>query len=987
MANMEISSQHLLLLSFYLYSLFVSPEAVKATSISNNFSAACSEIEVKALLEFKHGLEDPSGRLSSWVGENCCQWDGVACSKGKGNVIQIDLRNSYNVTYPEYIMFGREAEAYEWSSLGGKISPSLLNLKYLSHLDLSKNNFHGIQIPSFLGSLRSLKYLNLSHASFAGMVPPHLGNLSNLQHLDLFPYSYTNVDSESLWASDLNWLSGLTSLRYLNLGNVNLSLASNHWLQPINLLPSLVELHLPACDLRSLPKSLPNVNFTALRVLDLNNNYFLSSLPPWFFNISNLVDLRLSNSEINDTILDDAWRNFCNMQALDLSFNGFRGEFLGSLSKCSNTSLKVLRLRYNSFSGQIPESLGNFKSLRCLQLNGNSFTGSIPASIEKLSFLEELDISSNRLSGTIPENIGQLRALSYLDLSMNSWEGIVSEIHFLKLKHLKCLSLSSVNQSLAFSVRDEWVPPFSLQVIWIQDCRLGPAFPAWLSTQKELVSVTLIGGRISGTIPGWFWKLSPKIRWLGLQNNQLTGILPKSLNFSPGAIRVDLSSNLFRGTLPLCSNVQSVSLSNNKFSGPIPQTIGQEMSFSQILELSGNFLSGSIPSSVNKMKQLTTLDLSGNQLSGKIYTHWKGLDELNAIDLSRNNLSGGIPSSMCLLPQLQVMKLSSNNLSGELSLSLQHCTHLATLDLSDNKFTGRIPNWIGARLLSMSILNLRVNMFSGSIPEELCGLPALHILDLAQNNLSGPIPPCLGNLSAFSSLRPYFSVPYASPYSEEIELNVKGRQLEYIKILYLVNIIDLSGNNLRGEIPDEITRLSYLGTLNLSRNQLTGIIPENIGDLKLLETLDLSCNKLSGPIPPSMPSMTSLNYLNLSYNNLSGQIPSANQFLTLNDPSVYEGNPGLCGPPLPINCSMPNEDGAHKQDYQDEEDRSEKIWFYSGIAVGFVVGFWGVCGSLIVKKSWRYTYFRFVDRQKDRIYVMIKVNMARLRRKLTNGGR
>lgn len=287
----------------------------------------------------------------------------------------------------------------------------------------------------------------------------------------------------------------------------------------------------------------------------------------------------------------------------------------------------------------------------------------------------------------------------------------------------------------------------------------------------------------------------------------------------------------------------------------------------------------------------------------------------------------------------------------------------------------------------MSILNLRVNMFSGSIPEELCGLPALHILDLAQNNLSGPIPPCLGNLSAFSSLRPYFSVPYASPYSEEIELNVKGRQLEYIKILYLVNIIDLSGNNLRGEIPDEITRLSYLGTLNLSRNQLTGIIPENIGDLKLLETLDLSCNKLSGHIPPSMPSMTSLNYLNLSYNNLSGQIPSANQFLTLNDPSVYEGNPGLCGPPLPINCSMPNEDGAHKQDDQDEEDRSEKIWFYSGIAVGFVVGFWGVCGSLIVKKSWRYTYFQFVDRQKDRIYVMIKVNMARLRRKLTNGGR
>ncbi|KAJ9176065.1 hypothetical protein P3X46_011415 [Hevea brasiliensis] len=978
---MEISSQHRLLLSFYLFSLFVYPEAVKVTYNSNNFSAGCIEIEIKALLEFKQGLEDPSGRLSSWVGENCCQWDGVGCSRQKGNVIQIDLRNSYNLTYPEYVMFGSEAEAYERSSLSGKISPSLLNLKYLSYLDLSKNNFQGIQIPSFFGSLRELKYLNLSHASFAGMIPPHLGNLSNLQYLDLFPYSYTNVDSKSLWVSDLNWLSRLSSLRYLNLGNANLSLASNNWLQAINMLPSLLELHLPGCDIRNLPKSLPNVNFTSLRVLDLNNNYFTSSLPPWFFNVSTLVDLNLANSEINGTILNDAWRNFCNMQALDLSFNGFSGEFLGSLSKCSNISLKVLRLRYNSFSGHIPESLGNFRSLRCLQLSGNSFLGPIPASIEKLPFLEELDLSSNKLSGAIPESIGQLSALSYLDLSMNSWEGTVSEIHFLKLKHLKCFSLSSVNQSLAFSVRNEWVPPFSLQVIFIKDCRVGPTFPAWLGTQKELVSITLIGVGISGTIPGWFWKQSPKIRWLELQNNQLSGMLPKSLNFSLGAIRVDLSSNLLKGTLPLCSNVQSVSFSNNKFSGLIPQTIGQEMSMSQILELSGNSLSGNIPSSLNKMKKLTTLDLSSNQLSGKIYTQWKGLDELNTIDLSQNNLSGGIPSSMCSLPQLQVMKLSSNYLSGELSLSLQYCTNLSTLDLGDNKFTGKIPDWIGDRLLSMSILNLRDNMFNGSIPEALCGLPGLHILDLAHNNLSGPIPPCLGNLSGITSFKPYFPVPSHPPYSEEIKLNVKGRQLEYTKILYLVNIIDLSGNNLQGEIPDDIAYLTYLGTLNVSRNQLTGNIPEKIGNLKLLESLDLSCNHLSGPLPPSMPSMTSLNYLNLSYNNLSGQIPSNNQFLTLVDPSIYEGNPGLCGPPLPTKCSMQNdEDEAHKKENDKEEDGTERILFYSGMAVGFVVGFWGVCGSLMLKKSWRYAYFRFVDRQKDRMCVSMEVNMTRIRR-------
>jgi len=47
-----------------------------------------------------------------------------------------------------------------------------------------------------------------------------------------------------------------------------------------------------------------------------------------------------------------------------------------------------------------------------------------------------------------------------------------------------------------------------------------------------------------------------------------------------------------------------------------------------------------------------------------------------------------------------------------------------------------------------------------------------------------------------------------------------------------------------------------------------------------------------------------------------------------------------------------------------------------------VFGFWAVCGTLVIKKSRRDAYFKFVDRVKDRIHVFIAVNMARLRRKL-----
>lgn len=163
---------------------------------------------------------------------------------------------------------------------------------------------------------------------------------------------------------------------------------------------------------------------------------------------------------------------------------------------------------------------------------------------------------------------------------------------------------------------------------------------------------------------------------------------------------------------------------------------------------------------------------------------------------------------------------------------------------------------------------------------------------------------------------------------------------------------------------------------------MTGKIPKNIGALHGLETLDLSSNHLSGLIPPTMSSLNFLSHLNLSYNNLSGKIPSANQFLTFNDPSIYEGNPQLCGPPLTTNCSNGDIEHRGQEDVvEDDEERSKNLWFYVSVVLGFIVGFWAVCGSLVIKKPWRDAYFGFVDKTKDRIYVLIAVNMARIQGK------
>ncbi|MBA0771175.1 hypothetical protein Gotri_019686, partial [Gossypium trilobum] len=141
--------------------------AICFTICHANSNLLCIPSEREALLKFKNHLIDPSNSLSSWVeGGDCCKWIGVVCHNSTGHVHQLHLAS---------------LSPYEQSA----INPSLLELKHLSFLDLSNNNFGSIQIPKFLGMLESLTYLNLSYAQFQGAIPHNLGNLSKLHYLDL----------------------------------------------------------------------------------------------------------------------------------------------------------------------------------------------------------------------------------------------------------------------------------------------------------------------------------------------------------------------------------------------------------------------------------------------------------------------------------------------------------------------------------------------------------------------------------------------------------------------------------------------------------------------------------------------------------------------------------------------------------------------------------------------------------------------------------
>ncbi|KAJ9694625.1 hypothetical protein PVL29_010210 [Vitis rotundifolia] len=102
--------------------------------------------------------------------------------------------------------------------------------------------------------------------------------------------------------------------------------------------------------------------------------------------------------------------------------------------------------------------------------------------------------------------------------------------------------------------------------------------------------------------------------------------------------------------------------------------------------------------------------------------------------------------------------------------------------------------------------------------------------------------------------------------------------------------IHLSGKNLTGNIPTDLTKLNGLVELWLDGNALTGPIPDFTGLINL-KTIHLENNQLSGELPSSLVDLQSLKELYVQNNMLSGKVPSGllNENLDFN----YSGNYNL----------------------------------------------------------------------------------------------
>jgi Leucine-rich repeat (LRR) protein len=283
------------------------------------------------------------------------------------------------------------------------------------------------------------------------------------------------------------------------------------------------------------------------------------------------------------------------------------------------------------------------------------------------------------------------------------------------------------------------------------------------------------------------------------------------------------------------------------------------------LDLSNEFISGQVESSLFNLNYLESLNLAYNQFHSEIHYDFQNLNNLRYLNLSNSGFQGNLPNSISDLTLLVYLDLSFNNFNGSIP-SFNRSKSLKVLSLNHNNFKGLVPSTHFEGLVNLISIDLGDNLLNGSFPSSLFRLQSLKILFLYYNKFDGKLE----------------EIPNAS--------------------LSLLEMVDLSGNNFEGPIPVSMFKLKRLRLLLLSKNKFDGAIQlDVIGKLQNLSTLALSHNNLSidaniryGHEASSFPNLkrlwlsscnlrefpeflkykSSFLYLDLSSNQISGQIPN-----------------------------------------------------------------------------------------------------------------
>merc|ERR1712046_143054 len=116
------------------------------------------------------------------------------------------------------------------------------------------------------------------------------------------------------------------------------------------------------------------------------------------------IDLR--RNRLHGPLPDLFCRQMPHLKVLILDHNDLVGSVPPGIGEL--VSLKHLDLSHNSLSGEVPDEIDALTCMRKLALDHNDLVGALPPGIGKLVSLKHLDLSHNSLSGEVPDEIDAL---------------------------------------------------------------------------------------------------------------------------------------------------------------------------------------------------------------------------------------------------------------------------------------------------------------------------------------------------------------------------------------------------------------------------------------------------------------------------------------------------------------------------------------------------------------------------------------------------
>ncbi|XP_024542855.1 serine/threonine-protein kinase BRI1-like 2 [Selaginella moellendorffii] len=553
---------------------------------------------------------------------------------------------------------------------------------------------------------------------------------------------------------------------------------------------------------------------------------------------------------------------------------------------------------------------------------------------KELPFLRQLHVSRSSFKDELIANTKSNMSclLEWMDLSgnqnMSSSFNLVQEL-LMGCKNLKVFNLSGNHLGGGFHhIDSKFSIGDKLEVLDLSDNKLGFNLPSSFFLRcRSLKSLDLSTNSFTGEIPETLFRRCTALEQISLAHNNFSSYLPSLISL-PYLKIIDASYNAFKGQVPAFrTNLRHLNLSSNSFTITSNETCPLTSKLESLI-LVNNELHGRVLDTLKLCNALKMLDLSFNSVTGQIPENICDiLPKLEYFLAWVNNLEGGIPSNLMACNNLTMIILSYNNLEGNIPAELvSSLIKLQWLSLSNNKLIGEIPSLENAK--EMLVLQLSNNSLQGKVPSRM----GMQVIELRKNKLTGNIPPILGFTrktfvkATLDSLKT--AIDTKAGICMDTTFAIQGISLDKMKELlkiksggcfpnvnllpaltYGYNIssplhIDISHNNLYGEIPSQLSEMQDLQYLNFGHNDISGVIPAALGVLKNMAVLDLSHNNLQGEIPYTFLLLSSLSALNLCCNNLSGIIPQGGQLTTLK-PSSFEGNEYLCGFPLSA-CRPPN---------------------------------------------------------------------------------